>query len=912
MQDYDGFSTVHDPHEYMNAPSMIIPEGNLGSAFQPGPTAGVPMIVQAAVDYTQNFVVLSADELQSFYAEKNSLQRQLSDVNERLLVETKMHEAAQSLSKLHSDGASVHSIPTNHPKIAGSKRLSRLLGGQDPHAKGEKRLSRQAEEEVTISAGKISDLEKMQLQVELRHMQVENIIVQHHAGVLAKEVTGQTFPNHRRNRSTASTVSLSAPMSPPQPNGRMSMINAAGAQTPKSSANVQRQSWMMPSPSKQPGNHRRQLSNNGDVPYLGPSNEQTRVSRSPQQQQQSQQTLVNSRRTVDAEDLDKIGLRISELDPHQGVTYDVNSAPQEKLSYISHRFEALSRDLNQLQVKNSKSENSIKDLEEDLKQVRHELEATKHEHGISKQTSRGVSPPSESVSSAGAGSSAVARGFDSQSKDTPQASKERELLHRIEVEHSTSLKWRNQFEQQRRQLLETTQSLEEVTNMAVSYEGEKSNFHQLIAELESKIDSLEIDKSGLLKQRLGTTANTSLLCQEFQRIVDDLVTKHEAEIRALYPKFKPPHSSNLNQKPTKNETKLRSNANEDTMQIPKRNKNLNTETDDTQQTGNADQKLSERSIGSSSATTTRKKSESSIEQHTAKSWGPNKPLPNKPGDGSHSKSEPSASSGSKHLNRPNRKPIQTQNNVPPSHSPESSDDPVLPSPLNDGKYSDLDDDIEETPTQRGHHRKQISQSTIKEQPRSSLQSETHPSSETRGISSYNASNFEGPVSRNDEYSEEAFASTLNDKNYTDNSLASDMDKSYNSADMSGNSDENVDYHHQPPLHHPYDDEDSYNLSKDNLELPRTSEYYNDSMENSIQHTSESLMRPEIDRKNTEASEYSKASSFYGDSSANASRSSFMSRNQGDLPKPQMSNISLPTRGNIREQSFDFDDDDELL
>lgn len=906
MNDYDGFSTVHEPHEYMNAPSMIIPDGNLGSAFQPGPAGGVPMIVQAAIDYTQNFVILSADELQSFYAEKASLQRQLSDINERLLVETKMHEAAQSLSKLHSEGASVHSIPTSSPKIAGSKRLSRLLGGQDPHGKSEKRLSRQAEEEVSISAGKISDLEKMQLQVELRHMQVDNIIVQHHAGVLAKELTGQTLPNHQRNRSTASTVSLSAPMSPPQPSARMSMINAAGMQTPKFSAEAHRQSWMMTSPSK-PSNHHRQLSaasQNGETPYLGPGNTQQRALRSPQQHQQSQQTLVDSRRAVDAEDIDRIGLQISQLDPHQRNAYDVNASPQEKLSYISQKFQTLSGKLSQFQVENSKCMNSIRNLESELQQARNNLEATRSEHEKSKQVNRDLSVPS-SASDTDAVAAASSSGTQQNNAQVPN---ERELLHRIEVEHSISLKWRNQFEQQRQQLLETTQALEEVTSVAVSYEGEKGSFHQLISELESKIDSLEIDKAGLLKQRLGTTANTSLLCQEFQRIVDDLVTRHETEIRALYPKFKP---MNLDQS-------KRNLTNKDS----KRQTSSNSEADDSPE--GTTQKTTERSTGlpaHSTAGENLHSSESSEPTTQSQTFNSEKPLPT-PSNGEYTKTAISTPSDSKDLNRPIRKPVNTQShtlptvNTSPTYSSNDNDeDPALPSPLNGGN-ADSDDDIEEPPAHGGYHKKQVSQSTIREhQPfsRSSSPPESRPRSNAQDAPSYNAAKTRGLAYQNDANSGDAFASTLNEKNDTDYSVNDGMNRSYNSADMSGNSDRSVEYHHQPGMSQSDTNENLYGLSKESLELPRRSGYYyNDSMDDSIQHTSESLMRPQIDRKNTEASEYSKASSFYGDSSANVSRSSFISHNQGDLPRPRMSNISLPTRGNIREQSFDFDDDDELL
>lgn len=104
---YNGFETVDDPLEYMNAPAMImVPEKQLTN--QPEPE--LPPILAAAIDSTKEYEVLSADDLQKLYTELNSLNNRFNEAEKRLEVQLKLRDAAQNISRLNDVEANNQAI----------------------------------------------------------------------------------------------------------------------------------------------------------------------------------------------------------------------------------------------------------------------------------------------------------------------------------------------------------------------------------------------------------------------------------------------------------------------------------------------------------------------------------------------------------------------------------------------------------------------------------------------------------------------------------------------------------------------------------------------------------------------------------------------------------------------------------
>lgn len=479
MRDFEDFTAVNDPREYLNAPAMVLTDGaDSRTPKTPSPPPKLPMIVGAAIEYSSNFEILSADELQQYYAEQTSLERRLQELVNRLDVEFKMREAAQSISRLHagdtlpsgnrrtsfqSTRSSVTMSIASSPKL--NHRLSKMFG-QDSQSKADRRLSKQAAEEAETSADKIRDLETARAEIERRKATVDKTIIQHHCAVMSRALSSKPLPNHQRSRSGASNLSQ----------------------------NSNRQSWIMAP------KHQRQWSSNsnGDAISLATVTEHALAPAS----RGSMASPANGKSQLE-EEIDSLIARISQALPQ------VSPAPQGKVAFLASIFDRMMRDLIETRSTLEASHVQIDHSKQRLQYMMQQHNELQAQNGSRELALR--SP-----------------GHEVALRETQDA---------LEAEQAKTLSWRTRAEQQRQQLEIMAKSLEDVTQLAVRLENSQSNYEQLVATLETKVSDLLTEKEDYLQQRLRSTTNPSLLCQEFQKIVSDLVARHDEEVRSLYPKF---------------------------------------------------------------------------------------------------------------------------------------------------------------------------------------------------------------------------------------------------------------------------------------------------------------------------------------------------------------------------------------
>lgn len=480
MRDFEEFAAVNDPREYLNAPAMVLMDNADSHNSKTSSTPPkLPLVLGASIDYAAEFEVLSNDELQQYYAEQLSLERRLKDLVNRLDVEIKMREAAQSISRLHSGDAtssgnrraSLQSIrSSSKTNIATSPKLNQRLSkifSQDAQTKPVNRLSKQAADEADVSSEKIKELKKIRSGIEGRKAMVEIIILRHHCAVMSRALSSKPLPNHhQRSRSGASNLSQ----------------------------NSNRQSWIMAP------NHQRQWSSNsnGDSASLATVTEYNSTPGSlglP-----ASPNIHSSQLEVE---VDNLIARITTAFPQ------FSPSSQGKVMYLTNVFERLMRNLTE---------------------KRDALEASQVQIDHTKQRLQYITQQYDELQA-----NCSSRELAMRNPGNEVAL--RESRNALEAEQAKSSIWRARVDQQRQQLEDMTKSLEDVTQLAVRLESSQSNYEQLVVTLEAKIDRLLTEKKEFLQRRIKATANQSLLCQEFQKTVSDLISRHDEEVRMLYPKF---------------------------------------------------------------------------------------------------------------------------------------------------------------------------------------------------------------------------------------------------------------------------------------------------------------------------------------------------------------------------------------
>lgn len=418
---YDGFHRAQDPREYLDAPAMLIP-GFFPNEYSGTGDSGAALVTES-IKACDSFQILAPEDLHGFEVELTVLRTRIADIVNRIDVETKMREAATSLSKLHTGPAS--------PKS--TRRLSRIFHSNDSSTTDKRRLSRQAEDEITLSRDRIRHLEESRQELVDRQREIERRVLEHHSAVLSHAVQGRPAgPTHKRGMSGSTVASSYHPYaSPPKPTASESHASLAA----ELNSLVQRLQGALPqfSPASSP------------VAYI-------------------QNVLRHLLQTCDE--------RAGEVDAYRT---QANSA-EERIQFLSQQLSSRER---------TSTESAKMDAE--------------HQN----------------------------------------------LRNQLNSERQRSLDLRQRFNTQRKELEQVVTSLENVTKAAVQYETERRQFVSVTTQLESNTAKLDEKIAELESGKLGSTRNTSNLCNEFRLIVRELHEKHYAEMRDLRKRTMPSLDSPL-------------------------------------------------------------------------------------------------------------------------------------------------------------------------------------------------------------------------------------------------------------------------------------------------------------------------------------------------------------------------------
>ncbi|KAL1652245.1 hypothetical protein SLS58_000372 [Diplodia intermedia] len=185
-------------------------------ALDPNDAVGMHLLVETAVGDSLGYEVLSFDELEALKKERATLTSKMEAVGQKLALETKMRDAAQSLTRLD-------------PKRRGS-------GGDDGHRRSSSQTSNgsnaadqsaKSEAEYSASAQKCDELARELWQMERRSRQIENQLLRHTAGILQMTHKGPT----KRTRSRQSLANGAPQARPDSPASSLTYENS-GARSP--------------------------------------------------------------------------------------------------------------------------------------------------------------------------------------------------------------------------------------------------------------------------------------------------------------------------------------------------------------------------------------------------------------------------------------------------------------------------------------------------------------------------------------------------------------------------------------------------------------------------------------------------------------------------------------------------------
>ncbi|KAI9659086.1 MAG: hypothetical protein M1821_002046 [Bathelium mastoideum] len=169
---------------------------------------GMHLLVETAMGDSEQFKILSVEEVEELKREKTRLTAQMESLRRKLALEAKVRDAAASLSRLYTrKGHSMDSVPT-------LKRHKRSQKGSD--ASIERRDSdalSNTEDELAISTQKCEEISKQLWDTDIKYRAVEGQLLRHTAGVLQATHAG---PRVRMKGTEANGLPRPQPPDSPQ------------------------------------------------------------------------------------------------------------------------------------------------------------------------------------------------------------------------------------------------------------------------------------------------------------------------------------------------------------------------------------------------------------------------------------------------------------------------------------------------------------------------------------------------------------------------------------------------------------------------------------------------------------------------------------------------------------------------
>ena len=140
---------------------------------------GMHLLVEAAMGDSESFKILSVEEVDALKKEKTKLSAQIESVRRKLALESKVRDAAVSLTRLYSrKGHSLDAVPTLRKHRRNPKGSDSSMGSRDGDALNS------TEDELAVSTRKCDELSKEMWDLDVRYRSVEQQLLRHTAGVL--------------------------------------------------------------------------------------------------------------------------------------------------------------------------------------------------------------------------------------------------------------------------------------------------------------------------------------------------------------------------------------------------------------------------------------------------------------------------------------------------------------------------------------------------------------------------------------------------------------------------------------------------------------------------------------------------------------------------------------------------------
>ncbi|KAL1636225.1 hypothetical protein SLS56_001204 [Neofusicoccum ribis] len=189
-------------------------------SLDPNDAVVMHLLVETAVGDSLSYEILSFEELEALKKEKASLTSRMEALGQKLALETKMRDAAQSLSRLNakrrgSNGEKLHNRSFS--------RSSQASNGSNPAETAAK-----SEAEYNASAQKCDDLSRELWQLERTYRQIDMRLLKHTAGVLQITHKGPT----KRSRSRQSLANGVTQANRPDSPASIYTYENAGARSP--------------------------------------------------------------------------------------------------------------------------------------------------------------------------------------------------------------------------------------------------------------------------------------------------------------------------------------------------------------------------------------------------------------------------------------------------------------------------------------------------------------------------------------------------------------------------------------------------------------------------------------------------------------------------------------------------------
>ncbi|KAI9707993.1 MAG: hypothetical protein M1820_004412 [Bogoriella megaspora] len=159
-----------------NKDGMDRRDGNMPHFDDP---VGMHLLVENALGDSENYKILSVEEVDELKKEKVKLSAQIESIRRKLALESKVMDAAHSLNRLYSKRSkTLDQVPTLKKHRRNQQGSDSSMGSKDSDALDK------TEDELAVTQKKLDDLSREMWDLDIRYRAIEQKLLKHTAGVL--------------------------------------------------------------------------------------------------------------------------------------------------------------------------------------------------------------------------------------------------------------------------------------------------------------------------------------------------------------------------------------------------------------------------------------------------------------------------------------------------------------------------------------------------------------------------------------------------------------------------------------------------------------------------------------------------------------------------------------------------------